>query len=332
MDNAQDWLSTAWLVCPVDFGEAAASWYDVPMSVEKVHLGDDVTIGMSAFGNYQTTSESLNALFNSAEGEFELLLVNDCSPDDTMSLFMETRRRYPRTKVLSFDRNLEYSGSLNAIFSHATGRWVLFLSNDIFVTPAYLRELFQIARSDPTFGIVRGCANFVDNERETHNIKPPAPIMSYGQLAVFAEEHAAVFHGQHLEDDYLTGDAFMVSRAVLDKIGTLDPMFYGYFADHDYGLRAQIAGFKLVLARAAFAFHKRDANFDYLPEPLRNQKMMLRWMRIFENWARFKLKYGLPVDQPYTSLNNLDWGTLGRRPFSPETCYVVPGDYSKYFR
>jgi GT2 family glycosyltransferase len=302
------------------------------MGIEKIRLGDDVTIGMSAFGNYQTTSEALNSLFISAEGEFELLLVDDCSPDNTLSLFQETKRRYPHTKVLSFDRNLEYSGSLNAIFSHAKGRWVLFLSNDILVTPAYLRELFQIARSDPTFGIVRGCSNFVDNERDTHNIKLPSATMSLEQMVNFGEEHASRFRGQSLSDDYLTGDAFMVSRAVLDKIGTLDPMFFGYFADHDFGVRAKIAGFKLVLARAAFAFHKRDANFTYLPEQLRNQKMTLRWMRIFENWARFKLKYGLPVELPFTSLNNLNWEALCQRPFNPETCYVSPGDYSKYFR
>jgi len=172
----------------------------------------------------------------------------------------------------------------------------------------------------------------VDNERETHNIKLPSPIVSYEQLAVFAEEHASRFHGQFLTDDYLTGDAFLVARSVLDKIGTLDPMFFGYFTDHDFGVRARIAGFKLVLARAAFVFHKRDANFTYLPEQLRNQKAVLRWMRIFENWARFKLKYGLAVDQPYTSLNNLNWDALCKRPFSPETCYVSPGDYSKYFR
>jgi GT2 family glycosyltransferase len=302
------------------------------MGNEKFHLGDDVTIGMSAYGNYQTTSVALNALFNSAEGEFELLLVDDCSPDDTLSLFLGAKHRHPHTKVISFDRNLEYSGSLNAIFSHAGGKWVLFLSNDILVTPAYLRELFQVAQSDPGFGIVRGCSNFVDNARDTHNIKLPAAIMSLEQLVVFAEEHAAKFHGQYLSDDYLTGDAFLVSRAVLDKIGTLDPLFFGYFADHDFGIRAKIAGFKIVLARAAFAFHKRDANFNYLPEELRKQKVTQRWMKIFENWARFKLKYGLPVELPYTSFIELDWEALCRRPYSPETCHVPPGDYSKYIR
>jgi len=301
---------------------------------EKYRLGNDVTIGMSAYGNYKTTSEALHALFNSAEGDFELLLVDDCSPDNglTLSLFLQAKRLHPRTKVLSFDRNLEYSGSLNAIFSHATGRWVLFLSNDIFITPAYLRELFQVAKSDPAHGIVRGSSNFVDNQLETHNIMMPESVTHQEQLVAFAEDHASRFHQQCMTDEYLTGDAFMVSRAVLDKIGVLDPMFFGYFADHDYGVRARIAGFKLILARGAFAFHMRAANFDYLPEELREEKKMLRFMRVFENWARFKLKYGLPVEQRYTSMNDLDWKVLCQKPFKPDLWYSPPRDYSRFFK
>jgi GT2 family glycosyltransferase len=50
-----------------------------------------------------------------------------------------------------------------------------------------------------------------------------------------------------MTDEYLTCDEFMVSRAVLDKIGMLDPMSLGYFVDNDYGLLARLAGCKLFL-------------------------------------------------------------------------------------
>ncbi len=152
-------------------------------NIEKVHLGDDVTIAMSAYGNYQTTKYAIDAIFRSTQGDFELMLVNDCSPDDTLSLFLDTRDKYPHTKIISFDKNLEYSGSLNAILSHAAGDWILFLSNDIFITPAYLREIFHIARSNEEFGIVRGVSNFVDNGLETHNKAIPDTINDWKGLS-----------------------------------------------------------------------------------------------------------------------------------------------------
>ena len=297
----------------------------------RVSLGSKVTVGISAYGNYETTLSCLKCLFLSSTGDYQLLLVDDCSPDEgrIRSLFLHARTVHSNTSVLSFDRNLEYSGSLNAILSHAKGELVLFLSNDIFVTPSYLRILIDIARSSRKFGLVRGCSNFVDNARATHNVGAPGG-QSIDDLFLFAEEIEKTYGRQTLTDEYLTGDAFLVTRAVVDKIGTFDPLFYGYFADHDFGLRAQIAGFDLVLARGAYAFHQRAANFDYLPQAQRDLKLARRWARVFENWARFKLKYNLPVEDGYESTNLIPWGALRQIEFSVATHYTSPGNYSQY--
>jgi len=302
-------------------------------SAMPLRLNSDVTIGMSAYGNYQTTLIALTSLFLSVEGDFELILVDDCSPDDTLSLFLETRRKHPFTKVFSFEKNLEYSGSLNAILSHAQGKWVLFLSNDIFITPGYLREIFGAAKLYSDFGIIRGCSNFVDNGGiKTHNIPVPEQVENLEKLAAFAETVAGEYHGQYLLDEFLTGDAFLVNREVLNKIGTFDPLFYGYFADHDFGIRAQIANFKLALARGAFAFHQRSANFEYLSQDQQMNKVNRRWSLIHENWERFKLKYGLP-DRPYEPAETIPfmpWNRLSEAEFDPALHYCAPGDYTQY--
>ena len=104
------------------------------MSIEstefrKIRLGADVTIGIAAHGNHEVTREALSHLFSSTEGEFELILVDDCSPDDgqTKRLFEQARAQHKNTRIFVFDRNHEYSGSVNAILSHAAGDWVYFL-------------------------------------------------------------------------------------------------------------------------------------------------------------------------------------------------------------
>ena len=136
------------------------------------HVGPELTIGMSAYGNEGTTRHALQCLERSIKGDYELILVDDCSPDGgaVFNLFIEFGNRHKRTRVFRFGRNLEYSGSLNAILSHATGDEILFLSNDIFATEPYLRELTAVARSNDRYGIIRGCSNFVDNQRPTHNV------------------------------------------------------------------------------------------------------------------------------------------------------------------
>jgi len=300
-------------------------------SVRKVRLASDVTIGMAACGNSAGTKQALDCLSLSAEGNFELILVNDCSPDNTLSLFLETQKTYPHTKVISFDKNMEYSGSVNAILSHAAGKWVLFLSNDVLVTPGYLREIFKVAKLNDEFGIVRGCSNFVDGFVSSHNITVPDGITNVTALFDFAEKIAAQFGGEYLCDRYLTGDAFLISRHVLEKVGGLDPLFYGYFADQDLGIRSRIAGYKIVLARGAFALHMAGSNLAYLSEEERQKKLNIRWSRVYENWARFKLKYKMPVEEAYENINNVPWDELSAVRDDANKYYCRPGDYTRYF-
>lgn len=298
--------------------------------IKKLLLRDDVTIGMSAYGNYETTKEALDSLFSSVEGDFELILVDDCSPDNTRSLFLDTKSAHANTHVFGFETNKEYSGSLNAILSHAQGNYVIFLSNDIFITPSYIKELLLVAKKNHKHGIVRGCSNFVDNNFPTHTLPLPVDVNNWSKLAAFAQKLSREMSGRYIYDPFLTGDAFLVTRAVIDKIGTFDPFFYGYFSDHDYGIRARIAGYNLVLARGAYAYHKRAANFDYLPPTLRDQKLASRWGKVYENWARFKIKYGLPVSLQYRDIHDIEWDRLSSAPFDPLNHYSAPEDYTEY--
>jgi GT2 family glycosyltransferase len=290
----------------------------------------NLTIGMSAYGNAATTKETLECLQRSIDGDYEAILVDDCSPDGgaVLRLFNEFKTHHRRTRIFHFDKNLEYSGSLNAILSHASGDEILFISNDIYVCPAYIRELLFVARSSQRLGIVRGCSNFVDNNKASHNVAPPL-LRSFEDFVEFSSQIESRFHGQILLDDYLVGDAFLVKRPVIERIGTLDPQFYGYFADNDFGVRVRAAGFDLVLARGAYAGHKRHSNFEYLPPSERQAKLERRWGRIMESWTRFKSKYGMPADLPYTDINAIPWSSLSSG-IADKVVRIEPGDYSRF--
>ncbi len=295
-------------------------------SFPPIELDDSITIGMAAHGNVETTTHALRAMFASVTGRFELILVDDASSDDTLLLFESVTGQHPNTKIFRFERNIEYSGSLNLIFSHATGNHILFISNDIFITPAYIRELLEVATAMPEAGIIRGCSNFVDNALPLHTVKDCGELDNFDDLFAYADQRAVCYSGKTVEDQFLTGDAFMVTRSVLDRIGFIDQRFFGYFADHDFGLRARQAGFSPQLALGAFAWHQHGANMDYLPEAQRQQKIQTRWARVNENWARFKEKYGMPASMPYTGMRRIPWDALAVQ--SSKAQPIPSGDYS----
>jgi GT2 family glycosyltransferase len=293
-----------------------------------VPLTASTSIGMAAHGNARTTRTALDALFASAGGDFELILVDDASPDDALDVFREARGRHANTRIFSFKRNLDYGESVNAFLSHARGDSLLFLSNDIFASPAYLRVLLESAAANPGCGILRGCSNFVDKGSPLHMV-PYEERATRAEYFAFTEEIAERHRGGALVDErYLVGDAFLVRRPVIDRIGTFDTRFVGYFGDVDFGLRAQIAGFRVVLERRAFAFHQTHGNIAYLPPDAQRERWQRRRARVDAAAQAFVDKYGLQV--PEGGIANFPWDELARRPFDPALHRVAPKDYSAY--
>jgi GT2 family glycosyltransferase len=306
----------------------------------RVDCRGQLTVGMAAYGNVQVTSFALECLFAALGGDFELILVDDNSPDGTLDLFRAAADRHPGTKLFHFPENKEYSGSLNAILSHATRPHVLFLSNDIFVTPGYLGRLLEVASLDERYGIVRGVSNFCDDLVAARNIPTPAACGSdLDALFRFGEKVSRERGTQILVDRFLTGDAFLVRRAVLERIGAIDTSFFGYFADCDFGVRARIAGFSQVTACGAFAYHSRAANLKYLDAESRRQKQERRQQRVVAAWENFYFKYepvlqGRVVAADGTAIskdvNDLPWDLLSSAGFAAAKHYVAPKDYAEF--
>lgn len=293
---------------------------------QPVELDNSFTIGMAAHGNCSTTLFALRALFASVTGSFNLILVDDASPDETYSLFELASQYHSNTRLFRFKRNKEYSGSLNAILAHSIGTHTIFISNDIFITPSWISLLTSVAEQNSDVGIVRGCANFVDNGLLPHNVKDCGELDNFEALFEYAENRLLQYQGGIIDDNFLTGDAFLVTRKVIDKIGYIDPRFYGYFADHDFALRARKAGFRTVLAIGAFCWHQHGANFEYLEPKVREEKVRSRWARVNENWARFKEKYALPYDMPYKGMRRVPWDELAKS-YNMSDIFICPVDY-----
>ena len=75
-----------------------------------VSLSDRVTIAVAAHGNAEATQLCLEAILRSVQGDYELILVDDCSADnDTiLSVYREARKQHERTLIYqAVDQNLE---------------------------------------------------------------------------------------------------------------------------------------------------------------------------------------------------------------------------------
>jgi hypothetical protein len=118
-----------------------------------------------------------------------------------------------------------------------------------------MEALMLVSSLSRDIGNVRGTSNYTDSHVE-HRVEPQQPLRTYQDIETFSRGVFAANGCRWVEDQVLSGDAILLKRSLVERIGVLDLRFFGYFGDMDYGARAMMAGFKLVCAKGAWLFHE----------------------------------------------------------------------------
>ena len=88
------------------------------------------SIVMPAFNAAGTICESIDSVIAQTFKDWELLVVDDSSSDQTAVLVEDYAARDPRIQLIRADRNLKVAGARNLGMSRAQGRYVAFLDSD----------------------------------------------------------------------------------------------------------------------------------------------------------------------------------------------------------
>ena len=124
----------------------------VPQTVEFPLVDQpDVSIIIPVYGQIEYTMRCLGALRTHASAySFEVVVVNDCSPDDSLERLLAS----PGVEVVANETNVGFIESCNRGAFRARGEYLVFLNNDTAVLPGWLDELIGTFRVMPDAGLV----------------------------------------------------------------------------------------------------------------------------------------------------------------------------------
>jgi GT2 family glycosyltransferase/SAM-dependent methyltransferase len=240
-----------------------------------------VSVIVVTYGGLPLTRRCLDSLL---DGEtwprFEVLVVDNASPDGTPEYLLSVAASDARVQVFFQERNLGFPAANNVGLRHARGEVVLLLNNDTVVPPGMIGRLVRHLQRDPEVGILCATTNFCGNEAR---VEP-----GYDDLAGmprFAAARARHHAGRLMDLQVAAMYCVAARREVLDQVGPLDEAFgIGMFEDDDYALRVRRAGYRVACAEDAYVHHVGQGSFQTLSA----QEYQVLWDR---NQAHYETKW-----------------------------------------
>jgi glycosyltransferase involved in cell wall biosynthesis len=94
--------------------------------------------------------------------DFELIINDDCSPDDTAEVCREFERLDPRVRYVRNERNLRYAGNQNAAVSRARGKYVAFIHDGDRYSPHLIQRWVEAIEACENASLVFNAVNVLD--------------------------------------------------------------------------------------------------------------------------------------------------------------------------
>lgn len=208
-----------------------------------------------------TCIESVLAAKN--ERPIRVILVDDCSPDEEISKYLDelTKSRRPGTLMVRRTVNGGFPAAVNMGICVARGNDVILLNSDTIVSDGWVDRL-AIAAAQPRVGTVTPFTNNGEicslPTKCRVNPVPTADITD--QLnRVMSEVNA----GRVAEMPVGVGFCLYIRRDCLDDVGLFDEERWGrgYGEEVDFCLKAASRGWRHVLCGDAFVAHQGSVSF-----------------------------------------------------------------------
>lgn len=181
-----------------------------------------ISIVLPVYNGAKYLEFAIHGVLQQTYQNFELIIVNDCSTDSTLSIAESFQKQDSRIRIINNKINLKLPSSLNAGFDSAKGDLFTWTSDDNIHHPNFLEELLKQLTNHKA-DLVYSDVNIInqDGELKFHN-KMGSP-----------EE--LVYHNS-------IGASFLYKRNVHEILGGYNSNLF-LIEDYDFWLRAKIQNF-----------------------------------------------------------------------------------------
>jgi glycosyltransferase involved in cell wall biosynthesis len=106
-----------------------------------------ISICMPTYNGEPFLEEAIHSALTQTLGDFELLIVDDCSTDNTVAIAQRHALADPRVRVIQNEQNMGLVGNWNKCIGLTNGEWIKFLFQDDILDPTCLEKMIAVSQN-----------------------------------------------------------------------------------------------------------------------------------------------------------------------------------------
>ncbi|MEQ8995254.1 MAG: CHAT domain-containing protein [Coleofasciculus sp. B1-GNL1-01] len=179
-----------------------------------------ISLVITTYNRENYLGAAIDSILAQTWGDFELIVWDDGSTDQSVTIAQDYAKRDPRVRVVA----AEHQGrgiSLKRAIAQTTGSYIGWVDSDDRLAPTALAETAAILDTQPEVGMV-----YTDYQ----------VINKSGNVTGYGSRCRIPFSKEGMLQKFMTFHFRLIRRSVYDKVGGIDELFY-YVEDYDLSLR-----------------------------------------------------------------------------------------------
>lgn len=205
-----------------------------------------ISFFMPAYNCAATVEESILSIINGNfnPGGDELIVVNDCSSDNTLEVLNKVQQKHSFVKVISHKRNKGGAAARNTAIENASNELVFCLDSDNVLEKGMVEKLkAKLLKEKADIACFNEVRYFKGNTSElSHSWFYPKQVIDINYCL------------SHTQIPPASGN-YLFTKSSWLKAGTY-PEFSGALDTWGFGIRQLFTGSKMVICEGTFYFHR----------------------------------------------------------------------------
>lgn len=177
-----------------------------------------VSIILPTYNGSKYIRESIESILQQTYENWELIIIDDCSKDDTPQIIAEYAKLDKRIRVYRNENNLRLPASLNKGFSLSKGDFLTWTSDDNKYKPNAIEVLQSKLKQNTNLGLVFSAMDYIDSAGKVRDVSQRV------------ENKNEIYYKN------IVMASFMYTRKAYEKTGDYDTKRF-LVEDYDYWLR-----------------------------------------------------------------------------------------------